>query len=189
MCLGGVPGVGKTKLLHLHKANHPMDCIVSGSSVLREVAASAGMSFEGFDHWTPAAKLAAREAAIARLHELRDSCEGRLLVDGHFTLRNPQSATLERVFTPGDRSFYGALVLVEAPANDILKWRAEDRKRVRISERHSLVESHLSAERIEACRLSNELGLPMISVDSRNIDESLRSIGAFLDQHAPLDFR
>ena len=114
VCVGGISGVGKTTLLQQHVAGEPRDQQVTGSSVIRQIIAPDG--FEALDRWPPARREQVREESIARLVAMRAACPGRLLIDGHFTLRNRGTGALESVFTPGDRGFYQALVLVDAAA-------------------------------------------------------------------------
>jgi adenylate kinase len=184
-CVGGIPGVGKTTLLSAHvREREPRDRAITGSSVIKELIAPATVGV--FDVWPEARRAEVREGAVSKLRERRRETVGRLLVDGHFTLRSRISGSIEGIFTPGDRAFYDALVLVEAPAEHVLAWRLAD-LRNRDAEPLALVEEHLAAERAEGARLSAAMGVPYLVVTARELTARLDQLSVFLDEHASLE--
>ena len=187
VCIGGIPGVGKTTLLQKHVAiNESRDRAITGSAVLRKVIAPA--SFEDFDRWPFERKVVARDEAVQRLVIERKECLGRLLVDGHFTLRNRLTGKVEPVFTTADRRFYNALALVEGTVEEVLDWRRKD-PRDRGSESYWEVREHLLAEREEGSRLSREMGVPYLIVLADDQRLGMEMLDQFLDQHVPLGGR
>jgi adenylate kinase len=182
VCVAGIPGVGKTRLLREHVARTRGDEHVTGSSVIKAVIAPA--TVEQLDRWSEEERLAVRGEAIDRLRAQRTSCHGRLLVDGHFTLRNRASGRLEVVFNEHDRAFYDALLLVEAPPADVVAWRLADTTRVRAAENPDTVALHMEAERLEAVRIAEEMGVPLCVIEDAGLEARLAALGAFLDAHA-----
>lgn len=177
--IGGVPGVGKTLLLDRHVAlNRTGDVHVTGSSVLRSVIAPATIG--EFDTWSSERKAASRSAAIERLRELRATATAHLLVTGHLTLRNHETGLIEPSFTGADADFYAALVLVEAPADQVARWRAGD-PRQRAPELPGWIIDHLSAERDAARCQVERTGVPYLELSSPELDVRLESLAAFLD--------
>jgi adenylate kinase len=165
------------------REREPRDVQQTGSSVIREIIAPA--TFDDFDAWTEVHRAQVREQAIRRLDELRRLTAGRLLIDGHFVLRNRRTGTLEPVFTPGDCGFYDALALVDPPAAWVAHIRATDtrqRKEVPVEQ----IEVHLSAERYEANRLAAEMSVPLLVIRDVDLDARLRSLATFLDSIATL---
>jgi len=177
VCVGGISGVGKTTLLQHHVAGEPRDQQVTGSSVIRQIIAPDG--FEALDRWPSARREQVREESIARLVAMRAACPGRLLIDGHFTLRNRGTGALESVFTPGDRGFYQALVLVDAAAVQVMAQRTRDETRRR-NETDADVEAHLEFERAWAHRLHEEMGVPLLVIADAELERRLTALRAFL---------
>lgn len=185
LCIGGVPGVGKTALLRAHVTEREArDRQRTGSSILKEIIAPA--TVQGFDRWPSLRREAVREACILRLRAERQATPGRLLVDGHFTLRNRSSGAIETVFTPGDRSFYDALVLVEAPAEQIRRWRDGD-TRLRPAETLAQIKDHLAEERAESAKLARSMRVALLIIDEIDLDHRLALLDNFLDAHAELE--
>lgn len=184
VCVGGVPGVGKTSLLRRHVAEvETRDRAVSGSSILG--AAIAPADFEEFDGWPEPQRVAAREEAVRRLEVERRTTLGRLLVDGHYTLRSRRDGQLAPVFTLADRRFYAALVLVEGTVAEVLAWRAGD-PRSRGPEDPRSIREHLVAERSEALRLAREMEVPYLVVPADDQVRGVRILSEFLNRQAPL---
>jgi adenylate kinase len=183
-CVGGIPGAGKTTLLGAHvREREPRDRAITGSSIIKALIAPATVG--AFDAWPEARRTEVREAAISRLRERRRETPARLLVDGHFTLRSRITGSIDIVFTPGDCAFYDALVLVEAPAEQVMAWRRVD-ARDRGAEPLALVEEHLAAERAEGARLSAAMGVPYLVVSEPELPARLDRLSAFLGEHAAL---
>jgi len=177
VCVGGISGVGKTTLLQRHVADDPRDQQVTGSSVIRQIIAPDG--FEALDRWPSARREQVREESIARLVAMRAACPGRLLIDGHFTLRNRGTGALEPVFTPGDRGFYQALVLVDSAVAQVTAQRTRDETRRR-SETDAEVEAHLEFERAWAHRLHDQMGVPLLVIADADIERRLTVLRSFL---------
>lgn len=184
VCVSGVPGVGKTRLLHTHVTERePRDRQITGSSIVKGIIAPA--SVRDLDTWPESRRNEVREASIRRLRRERRETTGRLLIDGHFTLRNRATRAVEPIFTPGDRSFFDALALVDAPIDQILAWRAGDpRDRGRESAEEIL--AHQVAERAEGQRLAREMGVPYLIITSVELSDRLDALTGFLDAHARL---
>jgi len=181
VCVGGISGVGKTTLLQRHVAGEPRDQQVTGSSVIRQIIAPAG--FEALDRWPSARREQVREASIARLVAMRAACPGRLLIDGHFTLRNRETGALEPVFTPGDRGFYQALVLVDAAVAQVTAQRMRDETRHR-NETDAEIEAHLDFERAWARRLHELMGVPLLVIADEDLERRLAALQTFLGRVA-----
>jgi adenylate kinase len=184
VCVGGIDGVGKTTLLQAHaREREPRDVQLTGSSIVRGLIAPA--TVEDFDRWTEARREEVRGAAIAALRTRRGEAVGRLLVDGHFTLRHRVSGRVEPIFTAEDRGFYDALLLVEAPAELVASWRRGD-TRARRDESVAGIEEHLVAERMEGRRLASEMGVPFAVITSTVVSDRLRELASFLAAYAAL---
>lgn len=183
LCVAGIPGVGKSRLIAEYIAAKPNDQHVPGSGVVKGLIAPA--TVEDFDRWPEAKRTEIREAAIQKLRDMRAACPGRLLVDGHFILRNRVTSELEPVFTPGDRAFYDALVLIEAPAEQISRWREADSRRRR-PESVEEIRIHQDAERMEAERIAQKMGVQLTIIDDPELTVRARALGRFLDQMCPL---
>lgn len=184
VCVGGVDGVGKTTLLQAHAREHePRDAQLTGSSIVRALIAPA--TVEDFDRWSEARRQEVRGAAIEALRARREEAAGRLLVDGHFTLRNRVTGRVEPIFTEQDRAFYDALVLVEASAEVVAAWRRDD-TRARRQESVEGIEEHLAAERAEGHRLAAMMGVPFGVITSTSMEVRLRELADFLAAHAAL---
>ena len=178
MGVGGVPGVGKSHLIQsFARCSANGDTALTGSSVIKSVIAPA--TLREFKDWPEAQQFEARFAAIAELRKMRDESAGSLIVDVHFTLRNAPSALPTCVFNAADRSFYDALVLVEAPSETIVAWRDSDTRRRDVETRNE-VEEHLLAERAEFLRQAEMMGVPHLLIREASLDERLKAFGAFL---------
>lgn len=184
VCVGGIGGVGKTTLLQTHvREREPRDVQLTGSSIVRALIAPA--SVEDFDRWPEARRDDVREAAIRALRAKRADTAGRLLVDGHFTLRHRVTGDVEPIFTGGDRAFYDALVLVEAPAEAVAAWRRGD-SRVRREESLGGIAEHLATERREGEHLARAMGVPFAVISAESMEVRLRELARVLDDHFPL---
>lgn len=181
VCVGGISGVGKTTLLQRHVAGEPRDQQMTGSSVIRQIIAPEG--FEALDRWPSAQREQVREASIVRLAAMRAACPGRLLIDGHFTLRNRGTRALEPVFTPGDRGFYQALVLVDAEAAQVTAQRMRGETR-RQNETDAEIEAHLEFERAWAHRLHEQMGVPLLVIADADLERRLAALREFLGRVA-----
>ena len=184
VCVSGVPGVGKTMLLQTHVTQRESrDRQITGSSVVKGIIAPA--SVRDLDTWPEEKRDEVREESIRRLRDQRRDTSGRLLVDGHFTLRNRATGVIEPIFTPGDRSFFDALALIEAPIEQVLAWRQGD-TRDRGAETPEQILAHLAAERAEGERLAKEMRVPYLLVTDTSLTDRLDSLAEFLNQHASL---
>jgi len=177
VCVGGISGVGKTTLLQRHVDREPRDQQVTGSTVIRQIIAPDG--FEALDRWPSTRREQVREESIVRLVAMRGACQGRLLIDGHFTLRNRETGALEPVFTPGDCGFYQALVLVDAAAAQVLAQRMRDETRRR-NETEAEIEAHLEFERVWARRLHEQMGVPLLVIADADLERRLTALRSFL---------
>lgn len=182
ICLGGVPGVGKTELLRAHVGKETRDRQITGSSIVKSLIAP--FSVRDLDAWTSVRRDAVRARSIDVLRELRMQCPGRLLVDGHFTLRNRSSGQVQPIFTREDRSFFQALVLVDAAPDSVLAQRAAD-VRGRDVESFDAVAEHIELERQEGRRLANAMGVPLLELDTADLQLRLRRLADFLEVVSP----
>ena len=128
ICVGGIPGAGKTTLLRAHVEREMRVTQVTGSSIVKTIIAPS--SVHDLDGWAPERRRAVREQSIHELRRIQEKCAGRLLVDGHFTLRNRTTGVLEPIFTPEDKAFFKALVLIHPQPKSVLgqRWRTVDRR-------------------------------------------------------------
>lgn len=184
LCLCGVPGAGKTLLLQTHvRENEPSDRHVVGSSVVKALIAPA--TVRDLDSWPEHRRVEVREAAIRLLHAQRSEAPGRLLIDGHFTLRNRVSGVIEPVFTPGDCGFYDALALLDAPASNVAAWRGADSRRREV-EAMERIEEHLLAERIAGALTAEKMGVPYLVLREVDLTARAARLAAFLDDSATI---
>ncbi len=180
VCVAGISGVGKSTLLRAHVGDTAgPDRQLTGSAVVKEIIAPA--TVEEFDGWPVLERTEVRNGAIRRLHTLRASTPGILLVDGHFSLRNRHTGLIEPAFTSADRAFYGALVLLEAPAPDVLAWRRSD-ERDRGPTTLQLLEEELAAERQHAHVVAVEMAVPMLQISTADLQVRLSALRAFLNE-------
>jgi adenylate kinase len=171
-------------LLQAHvREREARDRQITGSSVVKALIAPA--TVRDLDGWSEEQRAEVREASIRQLQAQRRETPGRLLVDGHFTLRNRISGGVGPIFTPGDCGFYDALALVDASAEQVIAWRLAD-GRDRGAEVLVQVEEHLAAERVEGARLAAAMGVPYLVVLAPALPERLRQLSVFLDEHAGL---
>lgn len=179
ICVAGVPGVGKTKTLSMLVGRRPNAEHLTGSSVLRCVIAPA--TTQEFDQWPAQRRDHARGLAIERLCQLRAACAGLLLVDGHFSLRERGTGRLHRVFTRADIDFYDALVLLDAPTEQILDWRGGD-SRARTPESPGEIEAHRQFERAQALELADAMSVPFVIIEELTLDDRIAAMNSFLDE-------
>jgi adenylate kinase len=182
ICLGGIPGVGKTTLLRAHVEMETRDRHVTGSSIVKSLIAP--FSVRDLDAWTSGRRDAVRARSIDALRELRMQCPGRLLVDGHFTLRNRSTGQVEPIFTREDCSFFQALVLINAAPHSVLALRAAD-ERGRDVESFDAVAEHIELERQEGRRLANAMSVPLLEIDTADLQLRLRRLADFLEVVSP----
>ena len=180
VCVAGISGVGKTTLIRAHvgDATDGLDRQFTGSSVIKAIIAPA--TVQEFDTWPVEARTRVRHEAIRRLERLRDETPRALLVDGHFTLRNRRTGVVEPVFTAEDRRFYGALVLLDAPASHVQAWRAAD-SRDRGHTTLELLEEELHAERAAAVQVAAAMGVPLLQIKAVHQAARLAQLRGFLD--------
>jgi len=184
ICVAGVPGTGKTTLIQSHVKRETQDWQVTGSSIVKKIIAPS--SVQEMDEWSPEQREIVREQAIDALRQLQGQCPGRLLVDGHFTLRNRSTGVLESIFTQGDQSFYKALVLLDLAPERVLAQRATD-GRNRRPESLECIAAHIERERLEGRRLAELMGVPLLELDEADLSQSLQRLSKFLNEIAPLE--
>jgi adenylate kinase len=185
VCVGGIPDAGKTTLVRAYaRSEGSRYRAVAGSDVLKDIISP--LTVEEFDKWPVERRIQVREEAITRLTRLRESSPGRLLVDGHFTLRNRSTGMLEPVFTAADCGFYSALVLVDAPGERVLARRIADQA-ARPVDSIARIEEHLSRERREAARLAERMGVPFLVVNTIRLSDQKRQLADFLRPLGPVE--
>lgn len=184
ICVAGIPGTGKTTLIQEHVKRETLDRQVTGSSIVKEIIAPSGV--QEMDEWPPERRETVREQAILSLHQLQSRCSGRLLVDGHFTLRNRSTGVLESIFTHGDQSFYKALVLLDIAPERVLTQRATD-GRNRRPESLECIAAHIERERPEGRRIAELMGVPLLELAEADLTRRLNRLAEFLDEVAPLE--
>ncbi len=184
ICVGGVPGAGKTTLLRAHVAREMRDTQVTGSSIVKAIIAPS--SVHDLDGWTSERRQAVREQSILELRRIKEKCSGRLLVDGHFTLRNRTTGELEPIFTPEDKKFFQALVLIHPQPRSVVTQREND-GRACSAESIDDISAHIELELLEGRRLARDMGVPLLELVESGLPERLQAIAEFLDSVAPLD--
>ena len=184
ICVGGVPGAGKTTLLRAHVAREIRDMQVTGSSIVKSIIAPS--SVKDLDGWTLERRQAVREQSIHELRKIRAQSAGRLLVDGHFTLRNRATGLLESIFTPEDKEFFQALVLIHPLPELVIAQRKHD-GRVRSTESIDEISTHIDAELLAARQLSRDMGVPLLELVESGLPQRLEVMADFLEKIAPLD--
>lgn len=183
VCIGGVPGVGKTALLQAHVQSETRDRQMTGSSIIKSIIAPA--SVRDLDSWPLERRERVREESINRLRSHKMQCPGRLLIDGHFTLRNRGSGKVEPIFTQEDKAFFNGLVLVQAPPVAVLSQRKAD-NRDRGAESEDDIAEHIELERNEGRRLADEMAVPFLELLDSDLSLRLRRLNDFLDTISPL---
>lgn len=157
VCIGGVPGLGKTALLNAHvTSSEPRDALADRSA------------------WS-----------LGQLEALRAACPGRLLVAHGFTRRNTATGGREPAFSEADCNFYDALVLIDGSLTQVLEGLELDPWALSPSERDRM-QSDLLYERVEAQRLAVYLGVHLLTVSHSDLGRRLRGLGSFLNHLAPL---
>lgn len=184
ICVGGIPGAGKTTLLRAHVEREMRDTQVTGSSIVKTIIAPS--SVHDLDGWAPERRRAVREQSIHELRRIQEKCAGRLLVDGHFTLRNRTTGVLEPIFTLEDKAFFKALVLIHPQPKSVLAQREND-GRSRGAESIDDISAHIEVELLEGRRLARDMGVPLLELAECDLPERLQAIAEFLDRIAPLD--
>ncbi|MCV4268051.1 AAA family ATPase [Pseudomonas capsici] len=186
ICVGGVPGAGKTTLLLNHVELEARDMQVTGSSIVKKIIAPS--SVHELDGWSSEQRQAVREQSICELRQLQERCEGRLLVDGHFTLRNRVTGVLEPVFTPEDKAFFQALILIHPQPESVLAQRELD-ARARRAESIADVAAHIEFELHESRKLARDMGVPLLELVECDMPKRLHAMSEFLERVAPLEAR
>lgn len=186
ICVGGVPGAGKTTLLRKHVELEARDMQVTGSSIVKKIIAPS--SVHELDGWPSEQRHAVREQSIRELRQLQELCKGRMLVDGHFTLRNRVTGVLEPIFTPEDKAFFQALILIHPQPESVLAQREND-GRVRSSESIVDVAAHIEFELHEGRRLARDMGVPILELVECGMPQKLQAMAEFLGRIAPLGAR
>ncbi|SFN03772.1 adenylate kinase [Halopseudomonas pachastrellae] len=177
VCVGGVSGAGKTTMLRTHVECNARDLQITGSSVVKAVIAPA--TVQELDEWPLARRQEVREQSILELQRILQSCEGHLLVDGHFTLRNRCTGVLESIFTQEDKDFFHALVLIHPDPEAVLAQRLSD-DRQRDLESVEQIAEHIAYERREGLRLASEMNVPFLEIAESCAEARLRALEQFL---------
>lgn len=186
ICVGGVPGSGKTTLLRAHVARENRDMQVTGSSIVKAIIAPS--SVHDLDGWSLDRRQAVREQSITELRKIRMRSAGRLLVDGHFTLRNRTTGLIESIFTPEDKAFFQALVLIHPSPESVVAQRRQD-GRVRCTESIDDIAAHIDAELFAGRQLARDMGVPFLELIESALPQRLDAIAEFLDKFAPLEMQ
>ena len=184
ICVAGVPGAGKTTLLRTHVELESRDMQVTGSSIVKAIIAPA--SVHELDGWSPELRQAVREQSIVKLRQLQQQCSGRMLIDGHFTLRNRVTGILEPIFTPEDKTFFQALVLINPRAESVLDQRKSDGRARRV-ELVGDIAAHIEFELQEARKLARDMKIPLLELVESALPQRLQALSEFLDRIAPLE--
>lgn len=185
LCIGGVPGSGKTTLLKAHAERHVHDLQVTGSDIVKKIIFPS--SVHDLDSWDTERRQSVREKSINSLKELQEKSSGRLLVDGHFTLRNRTTGLLESIFTPEDKRFFKALVILHPSCPQVIISQRLRDKRSRSTESVEEVTEHIDYELYEGRRLANEMNVPLLELVQSDFSLRLEKLTVFLDQVAPRD--
>lgn len=178
VCVGGVSGVGKTTLLSEYTRLFTHDLQVTGSAIVKAIIAPSTVS--ELDSWSLERRQAVRERSIHELRKLLHESDGRLLIDGHFTLRNRTTSLLEPIFTPEDKSFFQALVLITPDPELVLVQRLGD-ERDRPPESIDDIAEHMAFELCEGRRLSKEMDVPLLELTEPDLPSRLHSLANFLN--------
>lgn len=184
ICVAGIPGAGKTTLLRTHVELESRDMQVTGSSIVKTIIAPA--SVHELDGWSPELRQTVREQSIFKLRQLQQQCSGRMLVDGHFTLRNRVTGVLEPIFTPEDKTFFQALVLIHPRAESVLNQRKSDGRARRV-ESAGDVAAHIEFELQEGRQLARDMKVPLLELVEWELPQRLQALAEFLDRIAPLE--
>lgn len=185
ICVGGVPGTGKTTLLRAHTGLHIRDMQITGSAIVKAMISPS--SVHELDGWTLERRQSVREQSISELRKLLGQCTGRLLVDGHFTLRNRTTGLLERIFTPEDKDFFQALVLLHPPNPELVLAQRKRDERNRSTESIEETAAHIEYELLEGRRLATEMGVPLLELTEPDLTLRLNALAGFLTRVAPLE--
>lgn len=168
LCVVGVPGVGKSRLLEqyastrLDSARH-----VVGSSIVKRIIAPD--TVRDLDAYSAERQEAVRTQAIRELEGRRAEFSGVLLVDGHVTLRNRVSRTIEVVFTRADERFYDAIVLLDGDPAHVFAQRMRD-ERVREPEGIESIALHVDVERELARQVARRMSVPFLEINVSDLD-------------------
>ncbi len=144
VCVVGVSGSGKTTLLKHYQEKNPSSKCVHGSAIISEVIKP--LSLSEFKKMPDDIKYNYRQKAIAFLRDNYD--HNLLLVDGHLSFPKENSNEFENVFTESDYQFYGSLILLNPPANTILKRRLIDQTRLRCTSLEKLIKHQIYEQNI-----------------------------------------
>ena len=183
ICVAGVSGAGKTTLLRAQQESEIRDTQISGSSVVKAIIAPA--TVQELDAWPLEKRNAVRTQSIQWLRGQQIQCDGRLLVDGHFTLRNRITGKIEPIFTAEDQAFFQALVLIHPSPESVLSQR-ETSTRNRRPESIEAITAHIEYEMKEGRRLAQLMGVPLLELNEADVTGRLRSLVEFLNLVAPL---
>lgn len=186
ICVGGVSGVGKTTLLREHTRLCTQDMQVTGSAIVKAIIAPS--TVHDLDSWASEQRQAVREKSIHELRQRLSQCDGRLLVDGHFTLRNRNTCLLESIFTAEDKSFFQALILINPHPELVLVQRQGD-DRNRTPESVCDIAEHMSFELLEGRRLAQEMNVPLLELVEPDLPGRLNILAEFLNGLDPKGMR
>lgn len=186
ICVGGVSGVGKTTLLREHTRLYTQDMQVTGSAIVKAIIAPS--TVHELDGWASERRQAVRERSIHELRQLLSQCDGRLLVDGHFTLRNRTTSLLEPIFTAEDKGFFHALILINPHPELVLAQRQGD-DRDRTPESVDDIAAHMDFELCEGRRLAREMKVPLLELVEPDLPSRLNFLAEFLNGFDPKEIR
>lgn len=174
----GIAGVGKSTLLDAHVARVLADRHVGGSSIIKAIIAPH--SVRDLDAWSAERQDRVRRESIDRLRVMRRDTPGRLLVAGHFSLRNRSTGRLEPILTEDDHGFFDALVHLDSTAAAVQRQTILD-PRQRHSQTLEEIEEHLVYERALAGATASLMGVPLLRIAARSIPARLRELATGLD--------
>lgn len=174
----GITGVGKSTLLDAHVARCPADLHIGGSSIIKAIIAPS--SVRDLDEWPAARQDEVRRESIRRLRVLRNDVPGRLLVAGHFSLRNRRTGRVEPILTDEDHGFFDALVHLDSTASAVLSQTSLD-PRQRHSQTLAEIEEHLAFERTLAGTTASLMGVPLLRVTAPTITGRVRELASGLE--------
>lgn len=164
ICLVGVKGIGKTYLIYSILDKIPNIDFIIGSDVLKILVSDDERDFSLFDNFPEDLKQTYRENTINYMIQRQKEIKKDILVDGHTTLFNPNTDTVQNVFTDMDCRFYSHLILYETSLDNVLNRRREDLSKNRILD-PKIIEEEMKMERKNAEKISKKYGIHLISMN------------------------